>query len=123
MSNKRSGLFISGLLLGSAIGTVTGLLVAPRTGKQTRQVLQKSASALPELAEDLSSSVQLQADRLSESASSAWDDTLLRLKEAIAAGLEASQLEKEKLSKNTAEKSKQSSSPKSDRPSSSSHSS
>ncbi len=123
MSNKRSGLFISGLLLGSAIGTVTGLLVAPRTGKQTRQVLQKSASALPELAEDLSSSVQLQADRLSESASSAWDDTLLRLKEAIAAGLEASQLEKEKLSKNTAEKSKQSSPPKSDRPSSSSHSS
>ncbi len=98
MSNKRSGLFMSGLLLGSAIGAVAGLLVAPRTGKQTRKLLKKSASALPELAEDLSSSVQLHADRLSESASIAWDDTLIRLQEAIAAGLEASELEKDKLS-------------------------
>jgi Gas vesicle protein len=35
MSNQKSGLFISGLLLGSVIGTATGLLIAPRTGKKT----------------------------------------------------------------------------------------
>ena len=114
MSNKRSGLFMSGLLIGSAVGAVAGLLVAPRTGKQTRQLLKKSASALPELAEDLSTSVQLQADRLSESAAMAWDDTLFRLQEAIAAGLEASQLEKERISQTKAENSKHSSTPKSD---------
>jgi len=114
MSNKRSGLFMSGLLVGSAVGAVAGLLVAPRTGKQTRQLLKKSASALPELAEDLSTSVQLQADRLSESAAVAWDDTLFRLQEAIAAGLEASQLEKERISQTKAENSKHSSTPKSD---------
>ncbi|NEP46843.1 MAG: YtxH domain-containing protein, partial [Okeania sp. SIO2H7] len=102
------------------IGAVAGLLVAPRTGKQTRQLLKKSASALPEIAEDLSSSLQMQADRLSESATIAWDDTLVRLKEAIAAGLEASQLEKEKLSKRKAKNSSDSSPPQSDRPSSSS---
>jgi gas vesicle protein len=51
MSTKRSGLFIGGLLVGSAIGAVTGLLMAPRTGKETRQILKKSADALPELAE------------------------------------------------------------------------
>lgn len=114
MSNKRSGLFMSGLLVGSALGAVAGLLVAPRTGKQTRQLLKKSASALPELAEDLSTSVQLQADRLSESAGMAWDDTLARLQEAIAAGLEASQLEKERISQTKEENSKHSSTPKSD---------
>jgi gas vesicle protein len=98
MSNNRSGSFFGGLILGSAVGTVVGLLVAPRSGKETRQVLKKSAQALPELVEDLSTSVQLQADRLSESALRNWEDTLLRLKEAVAAGMEASQQERQVLS-------------------------
>ncbi|WP_413160986.1 YtxH domain-containing protein [Capilliphycus salinus ALCB114379] len=98
MSNNRSGSFVGGLILGSAVGTVLGLLVAPRSGKETRQVLKKSAQALPELVEDLSTSVQLQADRLSESALRNWEDTLIRLKEAVAAGLEASQQERQVLS-------------------------
>lgn len=93
MSKKSTGAFIGGVLLGSAIGTVTGLLIAPRSGRDTRQFLKKSAEALPELAEDLSTSVQLQADRLSESALRNWDGTLARLREAIAAGIEASQRE------------------------------
>ena len=93
MSDNRNGVFWSGMLLGAAVGTITGLLVAPRTGKETRQILKKSADALPELAEDLSTSLQLQADRLSESALRSWDGTLVRLKEAIAAGQEASQRE------------------------------
>ncbi|MGK7875533.1 MAG: YtxH domain-containing protein [Xenococcaceae cyanobacterium] len=90
---NNGGAFIGGMLVGSALGTIIGLLIAPRTGRETRQILKKSADALPELAEDLSSSVQLQADRLSESALRNWDETLTRLKEAIAAGIEASQLE------------------------------
>ena len=70
---------------------MVGLLVAPRSGKETRQLVKKSAEALPELAEDLSTNVQVQANRLSESALRNWDETLIRLKEAISAGLEASQ--------------------------------
>ena len=93
MSNNRSGSFIGGVLLGAAVGTITGLLMAPRTGKETRQFLKKSADALPELAEDLSTSVQIQADRLSESALRNWDGTLERLRDAISAGVEASQKE------------------------------
>ncbi|MFB2834641.1 YtxH domain-containing protein [Floridanema evergladense] len=100
MSENRSGssgAFIGGMLLGAALGTITGLLLAPRTGKETRQLLKKSAEALPELAEDLSSSVQLQADRLSETALRNWDSTLTRLKEAIAAGVEATAKEQENI--------------------------
>lgn len=93
MSNNRSGRFFSGFFIGTAIGTVAGLLVAPRSGKQTRQLLKKSADAIPELAEDVSTSVQLQADRLSEVALRNWEETLIRLKSAIAAGIEASQQE------------------------------
>ena len=103
MSNNRSGAFVGGLLLGAAIGTVAGLLVAPRTGRETRQLLKKSADALPELAEDLSTSVQLQADRLSESALRRWDETLGRLREAIAAGVEATQREQQVINQAQAE--------------------
>lgn len=95
MSDKRSGAFIGGMLLGAAIGAITGLLIAPRTGRETRHLLKKSAEALPDLAEDLSTTVQLQADRLSESALRNWDDTLTRLKEAISAGIEAGTQESE----------------------------
>jgi gas vesicle protein len=100
MSEKRSGssgAFWGGLIVGVAVGAITGLLTAPKTGRETRQLLKKSADALPELAEDLSSSMQMQADRLSANALRNWDDTLVRLKEAIAAGLAASQREHQRL--------------------------
>ena len=93
MSKNNSGAFLGGMLFGTALGTLVGLLVAPRPGKETRKILKKSANALPELAEDLSTSVQLQADRWSESALNNWDETLTRLREAVAAGVEASKLE------------------------------
>ncbi|HEY9619913.1 MAG TPA: YtxH domain-containing protein [Crinalium sp.] len=99
MSDNRSGsgLFWGGLVLGAAVGAVTGLLLAPKSGRETRQLLRKSANALPELAEDLSSSVQFQADRLSGSALRNWDGTLVRLREAIAAGIEASQRDRQQV--------------------------
>lgn len=102
MSNNRSGVFIGGLMLGATIGALTGLLAAPRTGRETRKLLKKSANAIPELAEDLSTSVQIQADRLSASALRNWDDTLDRLREAIAAGVDASQRESQVLKRQTA---------------------
>lgn len=93
MSNNRSGVFIGGLMLGATIGALAGLLTAPRTGRETRKLLKKSADAIPELAEDLSTSVQIQADRLSTNALRNWDETLERLREALAAGIDASQRE------------------------------
>ena len=90
---NRVGVFIGGAIVGGAVGTILGLLIAPRSGKETRKVLQKSADALPELVEDLATSVQLQTDRLSETTLQNWEGTLTRLREAIAAGVEASQLE------------------------------
>jgi gas vesicle protein len=97
MSNNRSGVFFGGMMLGATIGALTGLLIAPRTGRETRKLLKKSADAIPELAEDLSTSVQIQADRLSNNALKNWDETLDRLREAIAAGIDATQRESQVL--------------------------
>ncbi len=99
MANNQSSGFLGGLLIGSALGAVTGLLLAPKAGRETRKLLRKSADALPELAEDLATSLQLQADRLSDTALQNWEGTLVRLKEAIAAGVEAGLEENRRLNR------------------------
>lgn len=98
MSKNRSEQFIGGLLLGTVIGGVTGILMAPRSGRQTRQLLKKSAQALPELAEDISTNVQIQADRLSDATLRNLEETLERLQQAIAVAIEAGAREQEALS-------------------------
>jgi gas vesicle protein len=65
--------------------------------------LKKSADALPELAEDLSTSVQIQADRLSSSALKNWDETLDRLRDAIASGIDATVRESQVLKQKSAQ--------------------
>ena len=97
MSERNDGAFLGGLLVGGAMGAIAGLLLAPRSGKDTRKILKKSMEALPELAEDLSDSLQLHAEHLSDNARKNWEGTLHRLQEAIAAGLEASQAEAQRL--------------------------
>lgn len=89
MSEQKSGGLLGGILIGSAVGALAGLLMAPKTGRETRRLLRKSADALPDLAEDLASSVQVHAHRLSDTAINNWDGTLARLKDAVAAGVDA----------------------------------
>jgi len=96
MSNG-AGKFFGGLIVGTAVGAAMGILFAPRSGKATRQVLNRSAQDLPQLAEDLGSNVQYQADRFTEQAQRTIDEALVRLQEAIATGHEASRKLQEEL--------------------------
>ncbi|MCA6611173.1 MAG: YtxH domain-containing protein [Pseudanabaena sp. M158S2SP1A06QC] len=89
MSNGAGKLF-GGVIVGTVIGTALGILFAPRSGKETRQDLKRSAKALPKLAEEVSANVQYQADRLTVQAQRTIDEALIRLQEAIATGQEAS---------------------------------
>ena len=91
MAGKNHSKFISGIFVGAAIGAVAGLLAAPRKGRDTRKILNKTVSAVPQMAEDIASSVQLQADKLSAATGDRWHDTLDRLSTAISAGIVASQ--------------------------------
>lgn len=95
MSAKNNGKFIGGMLIGAAIGVVAGLLTAPRKGLDTRKLLGKAATAVPQMAEDISSSVKLQADRLTTTLGDNWHETLDRLSESIAAGIVASQSDRQ----------------------------
>lgn len=95
MSTKKNDKFVGGILIGAAIGVVVGLLTAPRKGGDTRKILGKTATAVPQMAEDISSSVKLQADRLTTTLGDNWHQTLDRLSESIAAGIVASQTDRE----------------------------
>jgi gas vesicle protein len=77
-----TGKFLGGLLIGGAIGAALGILFAPRSGKETRQMLKESVAGIPELSE-LAENVQQQTQRTLEEA-------MQRLQEAIAVGQEAS---------------------------------
>ncbi|MDJ0615763.1 MAG: YtxH domain-containing protein [Calothrix sp. MO_192.B10] len=101
MSNNRSGVFIGGLMLGTAIGALAGLLIAPRKGRETRKLLQKSARAIPEVVEDLSTSLHIQADHISHRTRLNWGETVERLQSAVAAGIDASRRENQALKQNT----------------------
>lgn len=94
--NNSTGAFVTGMIIGGAVGAIAGMLMTPRTGKETRRILRKTVAALPELAEDLSTSIQLHAEHFSETALHNWQDTLTRLQDAIASGIEASQIEAQK---------------------------
>jgi gas vesicle protein len=89
MAENRTGAFIGGLLLGTAVGTLIGLLLAPRSGRETRRLLKKSAEALPEVAEDVASSLQYQSEKLFDAAQRSLDEALLRLQQAVMVGKEA----------------------------------
>jgi gas vesicle protein len=89
-----SGKFWGGLLIGSAIGAAAGILLTPRSGKETRRKLIQSGNKL-------TADAQYHADRLTdklgdrlseitESAQRTIGDTTERMQEAIAAGQEAS---------------------------------
>jgi gas vesicle protein len=91
-SNHQGGTF-AGFFLGAALGSLGALLLAPRSGRETRQQLSRALQDLAQITESLTVDVQSQAERLSDQALQQWEDTLNRLREAIAAGIEASQEE------------------------------
>jgi gas vesicle protein len=93
MSQKNNNLdFWRGILIGSTIGTIVGLLWAPRKGKETRKIIRKTAHALPEMAEDISTTVKLHTHRITGLTQHNWQKKVNKFKKAIAVGIEASRI-------------------------------
>ncbi|BAC91565.1 YtxH domain-containing protein [Gloeobacter violaceus] len=82
---RRVGAFVGGFLLGTAVGSVLGLLLAPRSGEETRRRLKRSVATIPGAAEEVAEDAQQRVDRLVQSARRSLDETIARLNEAIEA--------------------------------------
>ena len=53
MSDKESGSFAIGFLLGAIAGVAIGFLYAPKAGKETRAMLKEKADEVKEKAEEV----------------------------------------------------------------------
>lgn len=91
MSQKNNNVaLLGGILIGSAMGSIIGLLLAPRKGQETREIIKKTANALPEMAEDVSTTVKFNSQRLTALTKKNWHQNMQKVKKAIAVGIEAS---------------------------------
>ncbi|MEN9218839.1 MAG: YtxH domain-containing protein [Gloeomargarita sp. DG02_3_bins_56] len=93
MSRSNPGAFLGGLVVGGVAGLVAGMVLAPRSGQETRRVLRKTAAALPELTADVADNLQFQAQRWTGLLQEQWQETWVRFQTALSAGVEAGRQE------------------------------
>ena len=60
--NMSVGKFLAGFAIGAAIGTVTGILLAPKSGEETRAMLADSAKQAMKKADATVKEIQSKAD-------------------------------------------------------------
>ena len=57
-----AGKFIGGFAIGAAIDAIAGILLAPKSGEETRKMLANSASDLAKRADETAKQIQSKAD-------------------------------------------------------------
>lgn len=57
-----AGKFIAGFVVGGAIGAIAGILLAPKSGKETREILANSAQDMIKRADETAKQIQSKAD-------------------------------------------------------------
>ncbi len=100
MAGKGSGTFLSGVLLGGAIGAIAGMWIDPRTTRRVRHAVRETVDQLPELAHQvgdttikLSERLRHRVTLLSQDLQDDWQGTSERMRDAAAAGWDASRRE------------------------------
>lgn len=63
MSNNSTESFFKGLLLGTVTGAVAGILLAPKSGAETREDIKKLAIDLKDKAEDLYNNARREVEK------------------------------------------------------------
>ncbi|NPV03435.1 MAG: YtxH domain-containing protein [Syntrophaceae bacterium] len=77
MSDNRCGDWMKGLLIGSLIGIVVGMLYAPKSGRETRDELSEKAK-------DIAGKLKDEYDVALEKSKTAYENLLKKLKEVEA---------------------------------------
>ncbi|MDY6310854.1 MAG: YtxH domain-containing protein [Cyanobacteriota bacterium] len=57
-----AGKFIAGFIVGGAIGAIAGILLAPKSGEETREALATSAKDMIKKADETAKQIQSKAD-------------------------------------------------------------
>ncbi len=77
MSENRCGDWMKGLLIGSLVGIIVGMLYAPKSGRETRDELSEKAK-------DIAGKLKDEYDVAFEKSKTAYENLLKKLKEVEA---------------------------------------
>lgn len=62
MNDRDSTSFLTGLILGAVVGLAIGFLYAPKSGKETRELLKEKAVVVKQKATEVAKKVKQTAD-------------------------------------------------------------
>lgn len=62
MSERDSTSFLTGLILGAVVGLAIGFLYAPKSGKETRELLKEKAAVAKERTTEIARKIKQTAD-------------------------------------------------------------
>ena len=75
--------FLAGFAVGAAIGAVAGILLAPKSGAETREMLGDMASDMAKKTDETVKDIQRKADNLITDAEEKSEDRFRRLGKAV----------------------------------------
>ena len=75
--------FLAGFIVGGALGAIAGILLAPRTGKETRELLASSAKEAVSKADETVKEIQSKADNVVEEMQKKGDEIREKLQNLL----------------------------------------
>lgn len=81
--------FLAGFIVGGAIGAVAGILLAPRSGEETRKMLKDTADDMARRADETAKQIKVKADDAVSDLQKKGDEIKEKLQDLIAKQKEA----------------------------------
>lgn len=77
------GKFVTGFAIGSIVGGLIGVLLAPQSGEETRELLAEKSKNICDKAQDAVSEIQTKADGIVSDMQEKGDELISKLQDVI----------------------------------------
>ena len=81
--NMSAGKFLAGFALGGVIGAVAGILLAPQSGEETREMISETSKDWTEKAKDSLGELQTKADEIVANLQSKGDELVEKIQDFV----------------------------------------
>ena len=78
-----AGKFLAGFIVGGAVGAIAGLLLAPKSGEETREMLAKTSSEIYDKTEDSLKEIKEKAEDVVEDLQKKGDELIAKVQSML----------------------------------------
>ena len=78
-----AGKFLAGFIVGGAVGAIAGLLLAPKSGEETRAMIAKTSSEIYDKTEDSLKEIKEKAEVVVEDLQKKGDELISKLQNVL----------------------------------------